>query len=167
VNRLRIFFRDRRGTAAVEFALISVFLFSTLVVALDFGFFVQQRLKLGGAVEQAAILAYNKQIGTSTTPSTTSLRDYVQNYSGLKIAPTATVTCNGGGSAVCGDGKCSCITSTGGFTVTACNATCPTNTATAGNYLKISASATYSAVIVPDKYLNNAVMTQVAVVRLQ
>jgi len=167
MNRLRSFFADRKGTAAVEFAFVSLFFFATLMVALDFGFYTQQKLKLGASVEQAAILAYNKQIGTAATPTTTTVRDYVQNYSGLQTAPTATVTCNGGGTAVCGDGKCSCITSTGTFTYpVACNAACPTG-GVAGNYLKIDAQATYHAVIVPNQYLNNSTIKQTAVVRLQ
>jgi len=167
MNHLRTFLANRKGTAAVEFACISLFLFGTLMIALDFGFYTQQKLKLGSTLEQAAILAYNKQIGTAATPTTTAIRDYVQNYAGLQSAPTATVTCNGGGTAVCGDGKCSCITSTGDFTYPiACNTACATG-GLSGNYMKIQAQATYNAVIVPDKYLNNSIITQTAVVRIQ
>jgi Flp pilus assembly protein TadG len=165
MKSLRTLFADRKGVAAIEFAFVSVFLFGILMVALDFGFYTQQRLKLGGAVEQAAIIAYNQQLGTTATPSTATVSNYVQTYSGLKNAPVATITCNG--TANCGDGKCSCITSAGGFSIVAtCNLACPTG-GLSGNYLQVSATATYNSVIVPDKYLNGGQMTQVAVVRLQ
>lgn len=152
---------DQRGFAAVEFALISVFLFGTLTVGLDFGYYIQQKLKLGSAVEQAAILAYN----TKVTTNTSTISSYVQNYAGTKVAPTVTITCNG--TTTCGDGKCSCITATGGFTIVGtCNATCAGSNAVSGNYLKIVATTPYTAVIVPDRYLGGSTITQAAVVRL-
>jgi Flp pilus assembly protein TadG len=165
MNFFRTLFADRKGVAAIEFAFVSVFLFGTLMVALDFGFYTQQKLKLGSSVEQAAILAYNQQVGASTAV----IKSYIETYSGLKNAPTATITCNGTAvTDVCGDGRCSCITAAGGFTITTnCNIACPTGAAVSGNYLRISATATYNSVIVPDKYLNGGQMTQVAVVRLQ
>ena len=155
-------FRDVRGVATIEFALASLFLFATISVALDFGFNIQQKLKLGHAVEQAAILAYNQQVGSDTS----SVSNYVKAAAATKSTPTVTITCNG--TSTCGDGKCSCINSSGGLVLAAsCNATCAGSSAISGNYMKISASATYNAVIVPDQYLNGGTMTSNAVVRLQ
>jgi Flp pilus assembly protein TadG len=155
---------DRRGVAAVEFALISCFLFATMMVGLDFGFYIQQKLRLGSAVEQAAMLAYDQQV----TSNTATISSYIQTYSGVKVTPTVAITCNG--TTTCGDGKCSCITSTGGFTITtACNATCAAygSASVSGNYLKIVATTPYTAVIVPDRYLGGSTIMQTAVVRLQ
>jgi Flp pilus assembly protein TadG len=155
--------RDVRGVATIEFALASLFLFATISVALDFGFNIQQKLKLGHAVEQAAILAYNQQTGSDTT----TISNFVKAAAGTKNTPTVTITCNG--TSTCGDGKCSCINSTTGAFIAAssCNAACSGSSAISGNYMKISASATYNAVIVPDQYLNGGTMTSNAVVRLQ
>lgn len=160
MKRLRALLGADRGTATIEFALISVFIFGAIMVALDFGFYTQQKLKLGNAVEQAAILAFNSQ-------STTTASSYVQAYAGTKVTPTVTVTCNG--VSTC-DGKCSCITASGGFTAPATcaspRASC-TGGGTQGYYMKILASETYQAVIVPNRYLGGGTMSQSAVVRLQ
>ena len=155
-------FRDNRGVATIEFAFASLFLFATISVALDFGFNIQQKLKLGHAVEQAAILAFNQQTGSNTS----TISNFVKAAAGTRNTPTVTITCNG--TSTCGDGKCSCINSSGGLVLAAsCNATCAGSSAISGNYMKISASATYNAVIVPDQYLNGGTMTSNAVVRLQ
>lgn len=161
MTRLRLLWRDRRGSATVEFAFASLLLFATIMVGLDFGVYAQQKLKLGSAVEQGAILAYNNQVGATTTGISTYVRAAAQTSN----APTVTITCNG--TATCGDGKCSCLTSTGSFTIAAtCNAACATG-AISGNYLKIVASTTYPSIVVPDRYLGGSTMTQSAVVRLQ
>jgi Flp pilus assembly protein TadG len=168
MKHLRSLLADRKGVAAVEFAFVSVFLFATLMVALDFGFYTQQKLRLGSVVEQAAILAYNKGYGTAAAPSTNTVSDYIKNYSNLAIAPTTSgvqITCNGTGA--CGTDSCSCITTAGDFTAAGtCNTLCPGG-GLSGTYLRISASAAYKSVVVPNKYLNNGTMTQVAVVRLK
>jgi len=154
-------FRSARGSATIEFAFVSLFLFGVITVALDFGVYAHQKLKLGSAVEQAAILAYNKQIGSNTT----SISDYILASAGTNSTPTVAITCNG--TTTCGDGKCSCLTATGGFSSAAsCNVACSSG-AISGNYMKIVASATYSSIVVPDRWLGGSTMTQSAVVRLQ
>jgi len=168
MRKFRTLIGNRRGTATIEFALMSLFMFGTTMVALDFGFYTQQKMKLGSAVEQAAILAYNKKIGTSAATSDTSLiSNYVRDYSGLKTTPTAAIKCNG--TTACGDGRCSCINATTGAisVVGTCNAVCTGSASYSGNYLQITATATYNSVIVPDTYLGGKTMTQTAVVRLQ
>jgi len=154
-------FRNRRGTATIEFALASLFLFSTIMVGLDFGYNAEQRLKLGHAVEQAAVLAYNKQPGSDTS----SISNYVTAAAGTKSTPSVTVSCN---TTTCGDGKCSCISSSGGFVAAgSCNAACAGSNAISGNYMKIVATMTYNSVIVPDKWLGGKTISSTAVVRLQ
>ncbi|WP_404713136.1 TadE/TadG family type IV pilus assembly protein [Sphingomonas sp. MMS24-J13] len=161
MRRLKQLRSEQGGVAAVEFALASLFMFVVIMVGLDFGLYAQQKLRLGGAVAQAAILAYNTQVGTSTSV----ISSYVQTAAKTIKTPTVTITCNG--TTTCGDGKCSCLTSTGGFTIAAsCNAACSSG-AISGNYLKIVAAAVYPSMIVPDKYLGGSTITQSAVVRLQ
>ena len=165
MKKLRALLADRKGVAAVEFACFSVFLFLVLSVALDFAFYTQQKLKLGSVLEQAAILAYNQQVGTSPAKADTIVvANYIRNFSGMQSAPAATITCNG--SSTCDGSKCSCISATGALVTTTCTNTCSNGVAPA-NYMQLQAQSTYHAVIVPDKYLNNSVITQTAVVRLQ
>lgn len=163
MTRLIPFLRNARGTATIEFALASLFLFATISVALDFGCNLQQKLKLGSAVEQAAVIAYNQQIGSNTSV----ISSFITAAAGTSNTPSVTITCNG--TNTCGDGKCSCIdSSTGAFSIAAsCNATCAADNSTSGNYMKIVATATYNTMVVPDKYLNGSTMTSTAVVRLQ
>ena len=153
--------RNARGTATLEFAFASLFLFSTIMVGLDFGYNVLQKQKLGSAVQQAAILAYNQQTGSDTS----AVKNYVVAAAGTQISPSVAITCNG--TSTCGDGKCSCVNGTGFVAVGSCNATCAGSNATSGNYMKIVATSTYKAVIVPDKWLGGTTMTSTAVLRLQ
>jgi Flp pilus assembly protein TadG len=161
MKRLKRLFSDQDGVAAVEFAMASLLMFAVIMVGLDFGLYAQQKLRLGGAVEAAAVLAYNTQVGGTTT----TISSYVQTAAKTIKTPTVTITCNG--TSTCGDGKCSCLTSTGGFTIAvSCNLACGSG-AISGNYMKIVASEIYPAMIVPDKYLGGSTITQSAVVRLQ
>jgi Flp pilus assembly protein TadG len=162
MKQFRLLLSDIRGVAAIEFAFVSLFLFGTITVALDFGYNAQQRLKLGNAVEQAAVVAYNQQTGSDTS----TISSLVIAASGIKNAPSVSVTCNG--TTTCGDGQCSCITSSGGFALAAtCNAKCPGSIAISGNYMKLAATATYNAVIVPDRWLGGSTIRSSAVLRLQ
>jgi Flp pilus assembly protein TadG len=157
---LRALWSARRGAATVEFALASLMMFGVIMVGLDFGVYAQQKLRLGSAVEQAAILAYNTQV----TSNTGNLVTLIQTAAKTSNTPTVAITCNG--TSTCGDGKCSCLSGTG-FTIAAtCNSACGSGSIS-GNYLKIVASAVYPSIVVPDKYLGGSTMTQSAVVRLQ
>lgn len=161
MRRLRSLVRASRGVAAVEFALMSVFMFGVIVVALDFGVYAQQKLRLGSAVEQAAIIAFNTQVTTNIE----GLRTYLQTAAGTTATPTVEISCNG--TAACGNGTCSCLTAAGGFTIMgSCNAPCASG-ALSGNYMKIAASTVYRSMVVPDRYLSGRSISQAAVVRLQ
>lgn len=161
MKHLLAFIRNTRGVATIEFALTSLFLFGTIMVALDFGYNIQQRVKLGQAVEQGSILAFNQQPGANTTP----ISNYVKAAAGTQSTPTVTITCN---TSSCGDGKCSCINASGNFVAAnTCNTACPGSSAISGNYMKIVATTPYRAVIVPNKWLGGTSITSSAVVRLQ
>jgi Flp pilus assembly protein TadG len=162
MKRLIAFATNARGTATIEFALAFLFIFATLIVALDFGANARERLKLGHAVEQGAVLAFNQQTGSDTS----GINKFIVAAAATKNAPTVTITCNG--TAACGTGQCSCIDGGGNLVIAAaCNSPCAGSSAISGNYMTIRATATYTPTIVPDKWLNGSVMASTAVVRLQ
>ncbi|WP_420140652.1 TadE/TadG family type IV pilus assembly protein [Sphingomonas sp.] len=157
--------RAERGTATIEFALLSVFFFGVATVALDFAAFVQQKLKLGHAVEQGAIVAFNMRDAIDPVAVAT----FVKATAGLPTGPA--VTCNDGTCAAapsrastayrCIDQATGAI---GGAALSA-GASC-VGGGNAGYYLKIVATKRYRPMIVPDRWLDGTVMTQTAVVRL-
>ncbi len=164
---LRRLFRARRGSATVEFGLLSLFFFGIAMVALDFGFYVQQKLKLGSAVEQGAIFAFN----TRDAINPTNVTNLVKTAASLPGTPTVScnnnVTCVALASRSTNDYRCiDQTTGVIGTTAYAVGAAC-SGGGTAGYYLKIVATRTYNAMIVPDKWLNGTALTQTAVVRLQ
>lgn len=162
MKRLTTFIANARGNATIEFAFASLFLFGIIIVALDFGANARDRLKLGHAVEQGAVLAFNQQTGSDTS----GINRFIVAAAATKNAPTVTITCNG--TAACGTGQCSCIDSGGNLvTAAACNSPCAGSSAISGNYMKIRAAATYTPTIVPDKWLNGSAIVSTAVVRLQ
>lgn len=154
---------DQRGTATIEFALLSLFFFGVIVVALDFGMFVQQKLRLGSAVEQAGLMAFN----TRDAVNPVNLSNYIVAAAQTKTAPTASITCNQGQSCVNSNRQCACYNAaTGIFTDSACSTTCADG-ALSGYYLKISATMPYTTLVAPNAWLRGATLSQTAVVRLQ
>jgi Flp pilus assembly protein TadG len=157
--------RAERGVATIEFALLSMFFFAAVMVALDFGVYVQQKMKLGQVVEQGAILAFN----TRDSVNATTIQTYVKAAGGLTANPT--ITCNGGTCAVAASRTSTdyrCINQTTGAIETAtytAGASCSSG-GNAGYYLKITATKTYRAIVVPNRFLGGSTMTQSAVVRL-
>jgi Flp pilus assembly protein TadG len=157
--------RAERGTATIEFALLSVFFFGVATVALDFAAFAQQKLKLGHAVEQGAIVAFNMR--DSIDPA--AVATFVKATAGLSADPA--VSCNNGTCAVatsrpgtayrCIDQATGAI----GAAAFSAGASC-TGGGNAGYYLKIVATKRYRPMIVPDRWLDGTMMTQTAVVRL-
>jgi len=164
----RGFLRNQRGSATIEFAMASLFLFGIMLVGLDFGIYAQQNLRLGGAMQQAAVVAFNNR--ASSTVDTSSLGNYVSAAAGG--SPTMSYQCNGGSCS--GTWTSMCIgapTTSGGWPTFAAATTSNgkpscADGATPGNYLVMRATRTYQAVVVPDKYLGGKTMTQQVIVRL-
>lgn len=166
-SRLTSLVGSQRGNATVEFGILALFFFGIVMVALDFGIYAQQRLKLGDAVEQGAVLAFN----TSSALNTTTIANYIKTTAGL--ASTPQITCNNGSTCAStasrGSSDYRCIDQTTGAissTNYAVGAACAGG-GNAGYYLKIVASRTYNSIAVPDKYLNGGTMSQTVIVRLQ
>lgn len=96
-NRLRRalgFFRcDRRGTAAIEFAGATSLLVVGLLNAVDFGYYMYQRMEVENAAQVAAQAAWKICNQSSLLPAT-------QNCSGLNGAVTAAIATTSLGNSV-------------------------------------------------------------------
>jgi Flp pilus assembly protein TadG len=172
MGRWQILARLRRaqdGVATIEFAFLSLFFFGIMTVALDFGMYVQEKLKLGQAVEQGVILAFNIRDGDATTFKPATIQTFVKSTAKLTALPTVTcnnMTCVAKASRGASDYRC--INQSSGAilsTAQASGAAC-TGGGNAGYYLKIVATKTYRPMVVPNRWLGGTTMTQSAVVRL-
>jgi len=170
MNGICAFLRHQRGNATIEFAMASLFLFGVIMVALDFGVYAQQNLKLASGVQQGAVYAFNNR---AASVDTAILGQYVTAAAG--VTPTMTYRCNGSSCSgtISASGTAQCIgaqDSSGWPTFSAASgsgssATCADGSAP-GIYLVIRATRTYQSVTVPDQYLSGRTMKQQAVVRL-
>lgn len=161
---------DRRGVAAVEFALWSVLLFMMLVPALDIGLFLIGRSNLGGAVEAAAI----KSFSTRDTVDFASIPGYVRASSGIANPNNITVTvgCNGGtGNCINTNAStsttrtCSCLNANGTLSTVSCSGSCTVGNP--GYFMTITASYPYQTVVLPSRRLGLDRVSQSVTVRLQ
>lgn len=156
--------RDKRGVAAVEFALWSTLIFLALVPALDFGVYLLTGSRLAATVQQASILAFNMR--DQDVIDTSPLTAYVA-ASGNGV--TASVVCNGG-AAACGTRKserqCACVTGVATYSSISCGGSCA-NGSKPGFYLTVQASRSYSASVVPNRFLEGDRISRAVTVRLQ
>lgn len=81
----RAFGHDRRGTAAVEFALAATLLIVGLLNAVDFGYYMYQRMEVENAAEAGAQAAWKTCSDQSTMLPATD------NCANLKTAITAAI----------------------------------------------------------------------------
>jgi len=167
-HRLRTLRRDDRGTAAIEFALWSSILFVVMMVALDFAMFRVYQLRLGAAVEQGAMLSFNNR---EKLDDLSAISTYVRSAAALPgPAVSVQVSCNSttaGCVSKAAGRSCTCIGgATPTFTAATCGASCAGGS-TAGYYMILKATYTYSPVVIPNRWLNNRTMTERAVLRLQ
>lgn len=156
---------DDRGSATIEFAVFASMFFMVMMVALDFGMYLTYQLRLNAAVEQGSMLAFNNRNAIDAQ----QIDNYVAAASRL---PGGTVTvdveCNGSSSCTNTSRQCACLSADGqSFTAAAsCGSICPSGS-TSGYYLGIEASYPYSAVVVPNKYLEGTNIRRTSMVRLQ
>lgn len=138
------FKRDRKGVAAIEFALWSVLITVPLLTGLDFGLYTVRKLRMNSAVEQAAIVAFQ----TRQTINQTVITDVVTRAWGG--GGTVDVRCNGSTTCVNTSRPCGCISGFANrmptFTSTTCTATCANGTKP-GYYLTVRATANYAPTI--------------------
>jgi Flp pilus assembly protein TadG len=156
--------RDDRGTATIEFALLSVLFFVALSAALDIGIWYQQRLRIDSAVDQGAMIAF----GSRTNVDQAAIGTFVAAAAKLSTAPNVVVGCNGGTSNCANSNRsCACLSgSTPTFTAAACNASCADGSL-AVYYMTIAATATSQTVVVPTAALGSMTQKRRAVIRLE
>lgn len=164
--RLLRLFRDRRGVAATEFALLSSLFLVFTLVSLDMGTFLMKRSQLSNALDSAALASFAQR----TNVNFTGLPTFVTQASRMS-GTTVTVGCNGGtGNCVNTNRTCACLTKTATFVAATCGATCTgavTANSVAGYYMTISASASHTPVIMPGRLFDTLPTSQKITVRLQ
>ncbi|WP_448658067.1 TadE/TadG family type IV pilus assembly protein [Sphingomonas sp. CJ99] len=167
----RMLTADRRGSATVEFALLTLFFLGVMTVVLDYAFFFIQRSQLGTAVESASVSAFSNRDTVTYSNIPTFVQQAAKPPAGTSI--TVTTGCNGGSNNCVNTSRsCSCLTTTGTFVAAAsCGAVCSganmTSGSTAGYYLKITASYAYQPIVLPQGALDDRTISQSATVRLQ
>jgi Flp pilus assembly protein TadG len=152
---IRTLARDRRGVSAVEFGLAAPVFLAALSPLIDLGLAFSQQIRVNQAVEAGAQYAAVNQYNSGTWA--TNVQNAVTNATTLSVSPTV-------GSQTCG---CPNATNTAISNVGSppCTQTCPDST-TAGYYVTISATATYTSVM-PYPIINNPTLSSQAVVRIQ
>lgn len=139
--------RDRSGVAAVEFALIAPMLVAVLLPMTDLGMGAYQKMRVQDAAEAGAQYAlkhgYDSAAITSAAQNATSL--------GTNLAVTPSEACD-------------CV-SGGALVSTPCGSNCPDGS-TAGTYVTVGTSASYSMVMSYPGLSNPMTLTGSAVVRI-
>jgi Flp pilus assembly protein TadG len=156
---------DNAGVAAVEFALLAPFLFALCAGLADFGFAYHYQLQLSSALAAAAQYAFTKGQTESGATLTSDVTGFVNNISPITLT-SVTATYNNGlaaSSCYCVDGSPPVYT--GPLT---CGAACTdTSGSTAGKYVSISGSFTYSPIFPLDQAFFGSPFTQTVTARLQ
>jgi Flp pilus assembly protein TadG len=147
--------RDRRGVSAVEFGLAAPVFLAALSPLIDLGLAFSQQIRVNQAVEAGAQYAAVNQYNSGTWA--TNVQNAITNATTLSVSPTV-------GSETCG---CPNATNTAISNVGSppCTQACTDGT-TAGYYVTISATATYTSVM-PYPIINNPTLSSQAVVRIQ
>jgi Flp pilus assembly protein TadG len=90
----RVFLRDRRGSAAIEFAGVSLLLAAGIFNAVDVGYYVHLRMEVENAAQVGAQAAWN------TCNDVTTMLPATQNCPGLNNAVNAAIQSTSLGTAV-------------------------------------------------------------------
>jgi Flp pilus assembly protein TadG len=142
----------RRGSAAIEFAIACPVMLTMFGGLVDFGLAYWDKGMLANAVAQGAYYAYL----TGPSVSGATIQTMVQKASKLS-GVSATVT----------GPACYCISGSPlALAAASCNSTCG-DTTTAGSFVQISATYTYSSILPLYSKLNNPTLTETTTVRLK
>lgn len=147
-SRTRVFFSEsvggKRGTAAIELALITPFYALMLVGAFDFTMATYRNLQVQASAQAGAEYAMSHGYTTGISNMVTEAAP----YSGVSASPSPVEFCG-------------CASSVGVTSVT-CNSSCSTGE-TAGTYVTVSAQANYTTVLpyplAPSSYTFSAEST--------
>jgi Flp pilus assembly protein TadG len=123
-HRPPVFYRDQRGTAAVEFALVAPVLFLLIIGITRFGITLNNYEMLTGGTEAAA-RQFSMSRGTTTPSSstTTALYNAASNLTPANI----TITLKVNGTACTGDSACTTALTNGQGQPAAVSASYPCN----------------------------------------
>jgi Flp pilus assembly protein TadG len=162
--------RDNTGAAALEFAILAPVFAVIMIGIVDFSFAFYSKLQLASAVSTGAQYAYiNGQSLTSSTVATflTNVQNVVKSASALSL-PTPTVMYNNS-TTNANANNCYCISvSPQTWTATTCGNACSgTNSQTAGKFVSITGTYTYTPIFATDQFLKTGAMTESAIVRVQ
>lgn len=157
--------KDRRGVAAVEFALVAPILLGLLGGAADFGLVFAGKSKLANGVAQGIQYA----LLTGPSVSAAGLQTAVKNgalRSGLTQPVTVSVT---GPACYCVSGTPAAlaVTSTALSAKNTCTATCPANTTGPNAYLRVVATYTYHPLMPFYSKLASPTVSETITARLQ
>ena len=147
---------DRRGTAALEFALALPLLLAMMGGLADIGLLWRARGRLVVAVDAGA--QYAVLAGTNATA--TNVRAAILAAPTLTPAPTVSVTAP----------ACGCVSTTGGVTTLitqTCGTTCSGGGTASGSYMKLSATYTWQSILGLQSKITSKTFTEQATVRLQ
>ena len=92
-QRLRRLWRDRRGVAALEFAVIGLVMVTVMLAAYDFGSAAQEQIALQEAVKAGA--AYAQYFPTDPTGIKNAVTNALPRHWTLSAGPTVTCSCKG------------------------------------------------------------------------
>jgi Flp pilus assembly protein TadG len=177
--------QDSAGVAAVEFALVLPVFGVLLAGVVDLGNVLYTRFRLDSAVSAAADYVEVNAASVSSTGGATlagNAATIVQSSQGSSWAnasviinngPTSTVTggtSTAGGTAANAD-SCYCPTYSGGTTTwggaATCGSACASGTATAGKFVTITASRTYTPLFSTYGIVQNGTISSTATVQTQ
>jgi Flp pilus assembly protein TadG len=143
--RLWRLWRQRRGNAALEMALIGPLLVVLMIGAADYGAAVYQKMQVQHAAQAGAEYALrNGFVSTSIVSAVTA----ATNLAGVSATPAPAQSCG------CASGTT--------ITAATCGASCPAG-GTAGVYVTVSAQGTYTTILpypgIPSSFTFNAAST--------
>lgn len=122
---------DERGMAAVEFGLVAAILCFMFIGATDFGMGYWKKLQVGNAAragaEYAMAQGWNQTAISSAVTNATTM-------SSVSASPAPTQSCG-------------CPSTGSGIVAATCGASCGAGSGTAGTYVTVSASATYTTLL--------------------
>jgi Flp pilus assembly protein TadG len=165
MTRFASFIRDRRGVAAVEFAIVAPVLLLLLGGVTDFGLLMSGKSQLANGIAQGvqyALLAGPK-VSAATVKSI--VRDG-SSRSGVKPAVSVTVT---GPACYCVSGQPAALsTSSTALSATyTCTGSCPVTTTSPQAFLVIKASYTYQPLMPLYSHLASPMVAETVTVKLQ
>jgi Flp pilus assembly protein TadG len=156
---------DRRGLAAIEFALVAPVLLALLGGTIDFGLVMSGKSQLANGIAQGVDYALLQ--GSSVTAA--SVKAMVQNGSSRSgLTPSVTVTITGPACYCVSGQPASLVTPSAALSPSyTCTGTCPSPAAAPGAFLTITASYVYQPLMPFYSQISNTTVSEKATVRLQ